>query len=148
MGLQEDAPQPFVNVIIDTCVWSQFLRRNRPKRDPVALEVERLVRADAVQMLGVIRQELLSGAQPKERFEQLKEYLRFYPNLPLDEEDDENAASYYNLCRRQGIQGTGPDFLICAVAVRHGLRVFTTDTDFARFAKHIPISLHRLRERI
>jgi len=89
-----------VNVIVDTCVWSQFLRRNRPRRDSVALEVERLVRADAVQMLGPIRQELPSGAQPKERFDQLKEYLRFYPNFPLDEEDDENAANYYNLCRR------------------------------------------------
>lgn len=52
-------------------------------------------------MLGPIRQELLSGAQPQERFEQLKEYLRFYPNLVTDEEDNENAAQYYNLCRGQ-----------------------------------------------
>jgi predicted nucleic acid-binding protein len=134
-----------VNVIVDTCVWSRCLRRNRPKRDSFAMEVERLVRADAVQMLGPIRQELLSGAQPKERFDQLKEYLRFYRNLPLDEEDDENAANYYNLCRRQGIQGTGTDLLICAVAVRHGLRVFTTDTDFDPYAQRLPISLHRFR---
>jgi hypothetical protein len=136
-----------VNVIVDTCVWSRFLRRDRPKRDSVAVEVERLVRADAVQLLGPIRQELLSGAQPKERFEQLKEYLRFYPNLPLDEEDDENAAHYYNLCRRQGIQGTGTDLLICAVAVRHDLRVFTTDTDFDLYARHLPITLHQFRGR-
>jgi len=59
--------------------------------------VARLIRSDAVQLLGPIRQELLSGAQPDERFEQLREYLHFYPNLPLDEEDDERAASYYNL---------------------------------------------------
>jgi len=46
-------------------------------------------------MRGCIRQEILSGAQPQERFEPLKDYLRFYPNLVLDGEDDENAAGYY-----------------------------------------------------
>jgi len=113
----------------------------------VALEVERLIRADVVEMLGSIRQELLSGAQPQERFAQLKEYLRFFPNLPLDEEDDENAAHYYNLCRRHGVQGTATDLLICAVAVRHGLRIFTTDTDFDAYAGHLPITRHAFRPR-
>jgi predicted nucleic acid-binding protein len=133
-----------VNVIVDTCVWWQFLRRNRPSSDPVAGEVARLVRADTVQLLGPIRQELLSGAQPDERFEQLKEYLRYFPNLALDEQDDEMAASYYNRLRQRGLQGTGTDLLICAVAVRHGLKIFTTDTDFAAYAKHLPIKLHRV----
>ncbi len=103
------------------------------------MEVERLIQADSVQMPGPIRQELLSGAQPQERFAQLKDYWRFYPNLPLDEEDDENAAHYYNLCRQKGIQSTGTDLLICAVAVRHGLRIFTTDSDFDHYAQHLPI---------
>src|SRR5512138_3689112 len=134
-----------MRVLVDTCVWSQFLRRNRPVNDPVAREAARLIRADAVELLGPIRQELLSGARPQERFAQLKEYLRFYPNLPLDEKDDENAAHYYNLCRRQGVQGTATDLLICAVAVRHGLRIFTTDTDFDLYARHLPITRHAAR---
>ena len=136
-----------MNVIVDTCVWSRFLRRNRPALDPVVGEVARLVRADAVRLLGPIRQELLSGAHPAERFEQLKEYLRFYPNLSLDEEDDETAAGFYNRLRHRGVQGTGTDLLICAVAVRHGLKIFTTDTDFDCYAKHVPIKLHHLRGR-
>ena len=103
------------------------------------------MRVDAVQMIGPVRQELLSGAQPAERFEQLKEYLRFYPNLPLDEEDDERAADYYNHLRKRGVQGTGTDLLICAASVRHGLKIFTTDTEFAGYARHIPIKLHRER---
>ena len=56
-----------MRVIVDTCVWSQFLRRPRRKGDPLDGEMEKLVRADALQMLGPIRQELLSGAQPQER---------------------------------------------------------------------------------
>ena len=41
-----------MKVIVDTCVWSRFLRCNRPATDPVAEEVARLVRRDAVQLLG------------------------------------------------------------------------------------------------
>ena len=110
--------------------------------DPVAGEVRRLIRADGVQMLGCIRQELLSGVRPQDRFEPLRDYLRFYPNLPLDLEDDENAASYYNRCRQKGVQGTAVDLLICAVAVRHNLSIFTTDADFKHFAQCVPIQLH------
>ena len=134
-----------MKVIVDTCVWAQFLRRSRPSPDPAAQEVARLVRADAVQLLGAVRQELLSGAQPDERFEQLRDYLRFYPNLPLDEEDDERAAGYYNHLRKRGLTGIGTDLLICAAAVRYGLKILTTDTDFALYARHIPIKLHRAR---
>jgi len=136
-----------MTAIVDTCVWTRFLRRNRERADPLCAEVTRLVRDDAVQMLGCIRQEILSGAQPQDRFEQLKEYLRFHPNLPLDEEDDENAAGYYNTCRSKGVQGTATDLLICAVAVRRRMRIFTTDTDFNEFAKHLPIDLHTVRGR-
>lgn len=136
-----------MNVLVDTCVWSHFLRRNRSKNDPTAAELARLIRADVVRMLGPIRRELLCGAEPQERFAQLKEYLRFFPNLALDEKDDENAARYYNLCRQRGVQGSGTDFLICAVAVRRGLRIFTVDTDFDVYGKHLPISRHSFRLR-
>jgi predicted nucleic acid-binding protein len=136
-----------MTVIVDTCVWTRFLRRNREQNDLVCGELVKLIRDDAVQMLGPIRQELLSGAQPQERFDQLKDYLRFYPNLVLDEEDDENAATYYNVCRKKGIQGTTIDLLICAVAVRHRMSVFTTDTDFEGFAELLPIALHTVRSR-
>jgi len=136
-----------MTVIVDTCVWTRFLRRNRERHDPICAEVIRLVRADAVQMLGCIRQEILSGVQPRDRFEQLRNYLRFHPNLPVDEEDDENAAGYYNTCRSKGIQGTATDLLICAVAVRRGMRIFTADTDFDEFAKCLPIELHTVRGR-
>lgn len=32
-----------------------------------------------------------------------------------------------------------------AVAVRHNLRVFTTDTDFDFYTQHVPVRLHRFR---
>lgn len=131
-----------MKVIVDTCVWSRFLRRNKSLEDPVSAELTRLIRADVVQLMGPIRQELLSGAAPAERFQELKRYLRFYPNLALDEEDDESAADYYNRLRKQGFQATATDLLICAAAARRGLKIFTVDTDFNLYAKHLPIKLH------
>jgi len=130
-------------VIVDTCVWSQFLRRGNRRDDPVCLELAHLIRSDAVRMLGSIRQELLSGVQPSERFDQLREYLRFYPNLPLDEQDDELAAAYYNQCRSKGVQGTSTDLLLCAASVRRGMALFTIDKDFEEFAKCLPIVRHK-----
>ena len=38
-----------------------------------------------------------------------------------------------------------PSFLICAIAVRRGLSIFTTDDDFARFAEVLPLNLHEVR---
>ena len=131
-----------MKIIVDTCVWSRFLRQGGSVVEPVCAEVLRIVRADVLQMLGPIRQELLAGAAPKDRFVKLQEYLRFFPNLPLTEEDDENAASYYNQCRNQGIQGSSTDLLICAVSVRHGTKIFTSDMDFERYAECLPIRLH------
>lgn len=146
MGLQAHAART-LKVIIDTCVWSQFLRHNPRGEESIRIEVAKLIRGDAVQMLGAIRQELLSGARPPERFAQLKEYLRYFPNLPLDEEDYENASNYYNICRQHGIQGTATDLLICAVAVRHGMRIFTTDTDFDLYTDRLPIKRHKTSNR-
>jgi len=133
-----------MRVLVDTCVWTRFLRKGS-KDDPAAVELEQLIRADAVQMLGPVRQELLSGAQPRERFERVRDYLRYYPNLRLDEDDDECAAEYYNICRCNGVQATSTELVICAVAVRHQLKIFTTDGDFTRYQEYLPIKLHRTR---
>jgi predicted nucleic acid-binding protein len=137
-----------VRIIVDTGAWSEFFRRSARAPSPIAQEVARLVRADVIQMLGPIRQELLSGARPDERFTQLRDYLRFFPNLPLDEQDDELAAEFYNSCRRRGIQGTGTDLLICASAVRHKMKIFSLDKDFNDYATALPIRLHHPGRRV
>jgi hypothetical protein len=70
------------------------------------------------------------------------EHLRAFPDVELEAEDYEDAASYSNRCRANGIQGSSVDFLICAVSARRGLAVLTTDKDFEHFARHLPIRLH------
>jgi predicted nucleic acid-binding protein len=104
-----------------------------------------LVREGRVVMIGPIRQELLSGVKGSEQFETLRDHLRAFPDLSLGSADFEEAALCFNRCRAKGVQGSNTDFLMCAVAIRHGLTMFTTDNDFIGFAQVLPLRLHETR---
>lgn len=109
---------------------------------PEAAELRALIADLAVRIIGPIRQEILSGIKSGAQFDQLRETLRAFPDLPLNSQDYERAAEFFNTCRRQGVQGSNTDFLICAIAERNDLAIFTTDRDFEIFRKYLPISLH------
>ena len=134
-----------MRVLVDTGVWSLALRRSKHAQNPEAEELGRLIAAHVVEIIGPIRQEVLSGVRDKAQFDSLETHLDAFVDLPLTAEDHVTAAKFYNLCRAQGIQGSNTDFLICAVAVRHDLSVFTTDGDFRNFARCLPIVLHEVR---
>jgi predicted nucleic acid-binding protein len=133
-----------MNVLVDTCVWSLALRRVRQTTaDELYVgELAELIRELRVQMIGPIRQELLSGLRSPVQFKVLRDHLRMFSDLALTSSDYERAAELFNLLRAKGVQGSNTDFLICAVAERNKCSVFTIDADFKRFQKYIPISLH------
>jgi predicted nucleic acid-binding protein len=133
-----------MKVIVDTAIWSLALRNSQRREVSACLEVEflkALVEEGRVVLLGVVRQETLSGIRHPKQYETLKTYLRAFPNLVLDTEDYELAAAYFNQYRRQGVQGSHTDFLICAVASRRQFSILTTDKDFEGFSQYIPVSL-------
>ncbi len=134
-----------MNIIIDTSVWSLALRRQRTSPSVQTRELAELVREGRAAMLGPVRQELLSGVRTDQQFETLRDHLRAFPDVPLVAEDYEEAASFFNRCRARGIQGSNTDYLICAAAARRGFGILTTDTDFAHFARVLPIELHSPR---
>jgi len=131
-----------LKVIVDTCVWSLALRRRNLAASPVAQELERLIKEFRVQMIGPIRQEILSGIRSKTQFNSLKDRLSNFPDAPVITEDYERAAEFFILCRAKCVQGSNTDFLICAVAERSNCTLFTTDKDFQLFSKYIPVKLH------
>ena len=135
-----------MNVLVDTSVWSLALRRKQQPDDAGARELAELIREGRVAMIGPIRQELLCGVKSKRRFETLRDHLRAFSDLALDATDYEDAATAFNRCRARGIQGSNTDFLICATAIRHELAIFTTDGDFEKFARVLPITLHEVRD--
>lgn len=130
-----------MKVIVDTSVWSLALRKQKQQNDSIANRLRDLISDGRVVLLGAVRQEILSGIKHQEQFEKLRDRLRAFPNLILDAEDYELAAEYFNICRRNGIQGANTDFLICASANRRNYEIFTTDKDFINFSQYLPIVL-------
>jgi len=101
-----------------------------------------LVRQGRAELIGPVRQEVLSGIRHQPQFQRLKTHLRAFLDLPLETDDFELAAEHFNTCRGRGIQGSNTDFLICAVALRRGLTIFTTDKDFEQYARYLPLVFH------
>ncbi len=105
-----------------------------------------LVNQGLVEIIGPIRQEILSGIRERSKFEAVRDRLRSFPDLEIGTADYEEAAAYYNQCRSVGIQGSFTDFVICAMSVRHDLLIFTDDKDFVGYKKVLPIRLHRFEK--
>ena len=131
-----------MKVLVDTSVWSLALRPGDKSLTPCSKELRGLIEDHRVQMIGPIRQEILSGIRSESQFKSLKKRLSGFIDFPLLTEDYVMAARYFNLCRTKGIQGSNTDFLICAVAVRNKSHIYTTDSDFTLFSEHVPIVLH------
>ena len=140
-----------MNVLVDTSVWSIALRRRKQKLSSslgdylIIEELKELLKEMRVVIIGLIRQEILSGISDRSHFVRLRNYLRSFQDLPIDSNDYERAAEFYNLCRRKGIQGSHIDFLICSIAETHNLSIFTTDNDFINYAKLLHISIYKPR---
>jgi predicted nucleic acid-binding protein len=137
-----------MTVLVDTPVWSLALRRKSgdlsPHEEALTQSLRELIGDGRAQLIGVVRQELLSGIRESDRFEKLREYLRAFPDPALDVHDYEDAAKMHNRCRTRGIAGSTIDFLICAVAQRRGWYVFSTDRDFERYAEVVGVKLYQI----
>jgi len=133
-------------VLVDTPVWSLALRRTQ--RDLNAREqgltraLGELIREGRAQIMGAIRQELLSGIRGEEHFHKLRDYLRAFEEPGIEILDYEEAAHMHNRCRSGGIAGSAIDFLICAVAKRRDWHIFTTDRDFERYERVLGLRLY------
>ena len=138
-----------MRVLIDTPIWSLALRRksqqlSEPQSAMVAAWAA-LVRGKKVVLVGPVRQELLSGVRDVADFDRLCNHLRAFDDEALTVEDYEEAARCFNTCRSAGVAGSNVDFLLCAAAIRRHIPIFTTDADFDRYAKRLPIRRYESR---
>jgi predicted nucleic acid-binding protein len=100
-----------------------------------------LVGYGRAQLIGPVRQEVLSGIREEKQFVRLREALRLYEETTLGTNDFEEAARMSNECRRRGITGSPVDFLLCAVAERQHWQIFTTDRDFEQYRSVLGLTL-------
>lgn len=134
------------NVLVDTSIWSLAFRRSKPSEREIFVtnELTSLIQELRIIIIGPIRQELLSGISESNMYENLREKMTVFTDYPIQTTDYELAAEYSNLCRKNGIQGSHTDFLICAVSARNKWEIFTEDNDFLRYQQYLPITLYRL----
>lgn len=133
-----------MKVLVDTSIWSLALRKKKQHNSDEILLIQKLVgliEESAVEMIGPIRQEVLSGIASPQAFFLLREKLEAWKDIPIESEDYVRAAEMFNICRKKGIQGSHIDFLICSLSEKHHLSIFTLDHDFVAYAKHLPIRL-------
>jgi hypothetical protein len=126
-----------VKVLVDTSVWSLALRRNdatslSPDEQNLKVELAQALEDGRVVLIGMIRQELLSGIKDPAQYEKVKTALDAFLDEPIGTSDHEYAARLYNECRSHGCEAGPVDMLICAVAVRRSWQVLSSDAALMR----------------
>ena len=135
-----------MNTIVDTSVWSLALGRkvrdlNAAEKATVA-ELTELIKEARARIIGLIRQELLSGIKTSAQYEKLRATLRSFPDEPVESSDYEAAAKASNDCRSKGVTVFNIDILIVA----RDWSIFTSDPDFKDYARILPIRFHTPRK--
>jgi predicted nucleic acid-binding protein len=137
-------------ILVDTSVWSLALRRRRKDLSSgertIVMTLEDLIRDGQIIIIGPIRLEILSGIEDEGFFQKVRDYLREFDDEPVTLEDYEEAARIYNLCAGAAVASSPNDLVICAVALRLNIPVFTMDADFTRYACVVPLQLPNARQ--
>lgn len=137
-----------MSVLIDTSIWSLALRRRQrqlgEQQRRLVAEWRRLIEDGTAVITGPIRQEILSGIRSHEQFERIRSRLAGFDCPDVLIQDFDQAAIFHNHLRSEGVTGGSIDLLICAVAYRNNLSIYSADRDFERYARHLPIRLHQV----
>jgi predicted nucleic acid-binding protein len=130
-----------MKVIVDTDVWSEALRKPNAELSKHVLILQELIQDGRVQMIGPIRQEILSGIRQPERYVQFREILRAFQDASLETVLFEQAANHMNLLRGNGIQASATDVLICACSLEWKMPILSKDQDYQHYQKYLPLQL-------
>ena len=113
-----------------------------PAETAAVSELTNLIKEGRARIIGLVRQELLSGIKTASQYEKLRAVLRSFPDEPIATADYEAAAKASNDRRARGVAVSVSDILICAIAIARDWSIFATDPDFKSYAKILPLKLH------
>ena len=126
-------------VLVDTSVWIEFFRRQRP------FDLEAMVDIDDVVTCLPVLQEVLQGFRDEPAYRAARDAMIHMPIIedPLGLSVVEEAVGLYRTARRNGITvKSSVDCLVAACALRHDCEVLHRDRDYAALAR-----VSRLRQR-
>jgi hypothetical protein len=98
----------------------------------MVVEFQEAIADGRVAILGVIRQEVLSGIRDKGQFLKTRQALEPFLDEEMKPSDYIEAALLFNLCLDQGVQCGSIDMLIAALATRRNFTVLTYDQALIR----------------
>jgi len=99
-----------MKVIVDTCVWSSVLRRDKIANREIEKKLIALILNNDALIIGPIRQEILSGYSDKKKFNELMNKLDAFPNLEIIDDDYILAAEFSNDCRKKAFKAVTSTF--------------------------------------
>jgi predicted nucleic acid-binding protein len=120
-------------ILVDTSAWVEFLRGTG---STVCERVDGLL-GSTTAITDPILMEVLAGARDEQHLHDLRGLLGRSQLLHCTPGDYAHAALLYRQCRQEGETVRRlMDCLIAAVAIREGLRVLHSDSDFEVLARH------------
>ncbi len=128
-----------MKILVDTCIWSLALHRRKKDDDNIVYikEFSELICESRIQLIGAVRQEILSGIKHESQFVKLKNILQSFSDFNVQMNDYEHAAALFNIARSHGISGSNTDFLICALSEIYDMPIFTIDNDFDLYRQYM-----------
>jgi hypothetical protein len=127
-------------ILIDTSVWIEVFRRQRP------LDLEAVVDLGEVVTCPPIVQEVLQGMREAGAFQLARRSLLAFPIVesPMTIEVWLEAAQLYRTARAAGTTiRSSTDCLIATCAIRHDLQVLHRDRDFDQLARVTPLRVRQ-----
>lgn len=134
-----------MSLLVDTCVWSLSLRRQKTtalsiEQQHRVFQLQRAIGENRAVIVGIVRQEVLSGIRDKNLFLKVQQLLTPFLDEEVVSADYVEAARLYNLCLDRGVQCGSTDILIAAVAARRNFTVLTYDQALMRCLKVLGIA--------
>jgi predicted nucleic acid-binding protein len=120
-----------------------------PSEKALAAEVQELMLGDLpLGLPGIVLQEVLSGIRAEKQFANLeRRLLSAFTILPATVKHHVEAARLRNRCLTAGLNVSGPDCLIAALAIAGEHRLFARDDDFEAIARLAPLKLYAAKDR-
>ena len=113
-------------VVVDTSLWVEFFRGSTP----LSSAVERLILEEQAVTTGLILAELLQGVKKESEAQKIIEVFDGLPTAEITTPIWRSAGRTGAALRRKGVTLPLSDLAIAALAVEHGLLVFTLDKHF------------------
>jgi len=127
-------------ILVDSSVWIDFFS---PLPGRAGKELRRMIaEAEPFAIPGVVVSEILQGLTRD--VAQIERYLSMWEILePAGFSTYRDAAAIFRLARSKGTTLSTIDTLIAAIAMHHGVAVFTLDKGFSRIARLTGLPLYR-----